>query len=182
MRRSLSVRPLYEEVITRSPGLRPLKTSMKSLLRRPSWTERLVAPLPLVSTTNTQLPPVSLKKAPFGMRSAFVGIADGELRLDGLAALHRGRFRAHEQQVDLELAVADLRIDLGDFQSVGLAVDVSRRGLPDDSRARDNIRRRPPAACCRRHCRSGRCAGLAGATGRAGCRSRSIGPSRARGY
>jgi hypothetical protein len=45
---------------------------MKSLLRRPSWTWRLVALCPRLSTTNTQLPPVSLKKAPFGMISALV--------------------------------------------------------------------------------------------------------------
>src|SRR4029078_12527693 len=64
---SLSVRPLYEEVITLSPGLSPLSTSMKSLLRRPSWTERFVAPLPPLSTTKTQLPPLSVKKAPFGI-------------------------------------------------------------------------------------------------------------------
>jgi hypothetical protein len=41
VRWSLSVRPLYEEVMTRSPGLMPLSTSMKSLLRRPSFDAEL---------------------------------------------------------------------------------------------------------------------------------------------
>src|SRR5579884_2458448 len=72
VRRALSVSPLYDEVMTRSPGERPLSTSIKSALRRPSWTWRRVAPVPLRSTTNTQLPPVSLKNAPLGMSSAFV--------------------------------------------------------------------------------------------------------------
>ena len=36
VRWSLSTSPLYEEVMTRSPGVRPLSTSMKSELRRPS--------------------------------------------------------------------------------------------------------------------------------------------------
>src|SRR5690348_521306 len=58
-------------------------------------------------------------------------IADGQLGLDRLAALHRLRLGPDEEKVDLELPVADLRIDLRDLKAVGLAVDVGGRRLPD---------------------------------------------------
>ncbi len=58
-------------------------------------------------------------------------IADGQLRLHRLAALDCAGFDPVEYQVDLELAVADLRIDLGDLEPVGFAVDVRRRALAD---------------------------------------------------
>ena len=58
-------------------------------------------------------------------------IAERQLGLDRLAALDRRRRGAVEHQVDLELAVADLRIDLRDLEPIGLAVDVGGRGLAD---------------------------------------------------
>src|SRR5690348_4493830 len=58
-------------------------------------------------------------------------IADRQLGLDRLAALHRLRLGTDEEKVDLELPVADLRIDLRDLKAVGLAVDVGGRRLPD---------------------------------------------------
>ena len=104
---------------------------MKSLLRRPSWTGRLVAPVPSGSTTNTQLPPLSAKKAPAGTSSAGAASPKRQLGLERLAALDRWRLAAEEFEVDLELAVADLRIDLGDPQSVALAAEFGGRGLAD---------------------------------------------------
>ena len=117
--------------MTRSPGLSPLEHLDEIGVLRPSWTWRLVALLPPRSTTKTQLPPVSLKKAPLGISSA----ADGSPSVS-LACTVWPRWidcgsGPIEHQVDLELAVAHLRIDLRDLEPVGLAVDVGGRRLPD---------------------------------------------------
>src|SRR5207237_4619404 len=48
-----------------------------------------------------------------------------------LAALNISRCGSVEDEVDLELAVADLRINLGDLHPKGPAVDVGRGALPD---------------------------------------------------
>src|SRR6185295_19038426 len=59
------------------------------------------------------------------------GIAKGQLGGDGLTALDRGRRRPVEHQIDLELAVANLRVNLGDLEPVSLSVDIGGRALPD---------------------------------------------------
>src|SRR6476620_11888194 len=58
-------------------------------------------------------------------------IAQRQLRLDRLPALDSGRCRAIKQQVDLELAVANLGVDLRDLEAVRLAVEICSRALPD---------------------------------------------------
>src|SRR4029453_11028036 len=58
-------------------------------------------------------------------------IAQGQLGLDRLAALHVRRLLAEEHEVHLELAVADLRINLGDAHLVGLAVNLGSGRLSD---------------------------------------------------
>ena len=91
----------------------------------------MVALLPLLSTTKTQLPPVSLKKAPLGISSALDESPSVSLAWMVWPRCTDAGSGAVEHQVDLELAVADLRIDLGDLQPIGLAVDVGGRGLAD---------------------------------------------------
>ena len=58
-----------------------------------------------------------------GDHQRLAGLAELEPDLGGLAAAHRRRGLALEGQLDLELAVLDLRPDLGDLQLVGGAVE-----------------------------------------------------------
>src|SRR5436190_44865 len=57
-------------------------------------------------------------------------IAQRQFRLHGLAALDRRRLGPIEYQVDLKLAAPNLRINLRDFEAIGLAIGLDRSGLP----------------------------------------------------
>ena len=74
---------------------------------------------------------MSLKKAPFGTSNAFDASPSVSFACTVWPRCIDCGLGADEQQVDLELAVADLRIDLRDLQPIGLAVDIGGRGLPD---------------------------------------------------
>ena len=77
---------------------------------------------PSGETTNTQLPPVVVVEGAVGDQPRLRRRAERQPDLDGLAALQLGRLGADELEVDLERAVADLRIDLADPHPVGAAV------------------------------------------------------------
>src|SRR5688572_6763138 len=56
-------------------------------------------------------------------------IAERELDLEGLAALQLGGLLADKVEIDLEGAVADLRIDFRDLGAIGLAAGLDRSDL-----------------------------------------------------
>ena len=154
--------------MTRSPGLRPSSTSMKSLLRRPSWTGRRVALLPPRSTTKIQLPPVSLKKAPLGIstRRGWNRPASAWPAWSGRAGSTAapGRRRSGRSGTG-RCGPADR------FWRPSSGRSCRRRRPSRSARPRpgqDRIRRHRRRACCGRRCRSGPAVRPAAATGRAG--------------
>ena len=105
---------------------------MKSALRRPSWTWRLVALRPLAVDDEHPVAAGIVEEGAVGDQHApWLGSPSVSFAWMVWPRWIEAGAGAVEQQVDLELAVADLRIDLGDLQPVGLAVDVGGRGLPD---------------------------------------------------
>ena len=86
---------------------------MKSALRRPSRTWRRTAAAAVGGDHEDPVAAGVVVEGAVRHQPRLRGGAERHAQLHGLAALQLARLLADELQVDLERAVADLRIDLG---------------------------------------------------------------------